>query len=221
MIRTKVFLFGLLLSFMASFSQESTVTFLALGDSYTIGTGEDINNNWPNQFTQILFKKGYKTESKILAAAGWTTEKLLMEIKLEDLQPNYDLVSLLIGVNNQYRGMDFESFKKDFTTLLDKCSELVQEDNRKVMVLSIPDWSVTPFARFKDKDRIVTELKAYNTYIKEETEKRNMLYIEITKQSRNAEVNPALLASDSLHPSKKMYKLWAKKISKMVLKELN
>ncbi|WP_350293914.1 SGNH/GDSL hydrolase family protein [uncultured Croceitalea sp.] len=210
-----------LISSTVSFSQETTISFLALGDSYTIGTSERPENNWPNQLTKILNKKGYKTEAKIVAKAGWTTENILSEIKKENLKPNYDLVSLLIGVNNQYRGMEFESFKKDFILLLDKSLLLARNDGTKAIVLSIPDWSVTPFARFKDKVRIVEELKAYNSFIKLETEKRGMTYVEITKSSRNAAVSPSLLASDSLHPSKKMYKIWAKKISKKVLKDFN
>lgn len=210
-----------LISLTVSFSQETTVSFLALGDSYTIGTSESPENNWPNQFAKILNKKGYKTETEIIAKAGWTTENILSEIKKEKLKPNYDLVSLLIGVNNQYRGMKFESFKKDFILLLEKSLLLARNDSTKAIVLSIPDWSVTPFARFKDKIRIIEELKAYNSFIKLETEKRGMTYVEITKSSRNASVNPSLLASDSLHPSKKMYKIWAKKISKKVLKDLD
>ena len=210
-----------LISSITSFSQETKISFLALGDSYTIGTSEALKNNWPNQLVEILNKKGYETEVKTVANAGWTSEKLLIEIEKENLKPSYDIVSLLIGVNNQYRGMEFESFKKDFILLLEKSLLLVRNDSTKAIVLSIPDWSITPFARSKDKERIIKELKAYNSFIKLETEKRGMTYIEITKSSRNAGVNPSLLASDSLHPSKKMYKIWVKKIGKKVLKDFN
>ena len=206
---------------IASFGQDTKISFLALGDSYTVGTSEIPKNSWPNQFAEILSKKGYKTKTRILADAGWTSDRLLREIEKENIEPNYDLVSLLIGVNNQYRRLDFDSFKKDFITLLDKSVQFAQNDTNKVIVLSIPDWSITPFARFKDKNRITKELKKYNSFIKQETEKRNIIYVEITQLSRNAEVNSSLIASDSLHLSKKMYKMWAKKASKKVLKKLD
>ena len=167
-----------------SYCQNDSISFLALGDSYTIGTAESLKNNWPNQLTAMLSKKYRPTKVKILANAGWTTEKLLFEIEQAHLKSNFDLVSLLIGVNNQYRGMKFESFKKDFGALLEKSIELAKNDSTNVFVLSIPDWSATPFARFKDKIKIEKELKAYNSFIKKETKKRGILFINITQISK-------------------------------------
>ncbi|MEL6305968.1 MAG: GDSL-type esterase/lipase family protein, partial [Bacteroidota bacterium] len=131
---------------------------------------------------------------------------------------DFNLVFLLIGVNNQYQGMDPVLFEKEFRLLLDKCILFANNDPSRVFVLSIPDWSVTPFAKYKAKEKIVEELDAYNAFIEAEAKKQNVTFIDITKISRNAEVNSALIASDSLHPSKRMYKLWVKKIQKKVLK---
>jgi lysophospholipase L1-like esterase len=148
----KIFLLYFLLNSITTHSQEETISFLALGDSYTIGTSELAKNNWPNQLTEVLTKKGYKTNTHILAKAGWTTNKLIEEIEKADLNPSYNLVSLLIGVNNQYRGQDIEAFKTDFIVLLKKSIQLAKNDSSNVFVLSIPDWSVTHLQGLKTKN---------------------------------------------------------------------
>ncbi|MBD0851193.1 SGNH/GDSL hydrolase family protein [Maribacter arenosus] len=203
-----------------TFPQQDSLSFLALGDSYTAGTSELTINSWPLQFAQLMDKKGVPLKPPtILAGAGWTTDDLLSEINTSNLETEYDLVSLLIGVNNQYRGLDIDQFKDQFKELLDKSVKLAGNNTSRVFVLSIPDWGVTPFARFKDKDKIRRELTTYNAIIEVETEKRGILFIEITKLSQQALWNKSLIASDSLHPSAKMYKDWAKKIQKKVLKQ--
>lgn len=204
-----------------TFSQKDRLSFLALGDSYTVGTSELPENSWPLQFVQLMAKKGvFINPPTILAGAGWTTDDLIAKINTSNLEPEYDLVSLLIGVNNQYRGLDIDLFKVQFKELLDKSVEIAGKNTSRVFVLSIPDWGVTPFARLKDKDRIQRELTAYNAIIEAETNKRGILFIEITKSSRQALWNKTLIASDSLHPSAKMYKDWAKKIQKKLMKQL-
>lgn len=210
------FLFGVL----CSSGQNDSITFLALGDSYTAATSELKVNSWPVQLVSQLRKKKVSIKSpEIIAQPGWTTTNLLTAIKAQNPEPKYGLVSLMIGVNNQYKGKGMELFQKEFPELLQKAITLAQGKPENVFVLSIPDWSVTPFARLKDKDRIVKELKMYNTFIEEESKKMNVRYFDITPISRNASVNPSLIASDSLHPSKKMYKQWVKKISKKLLKQ--
>nr|WP_298931092.1 SGNH/GDSL hydrolase family protein [uncultured Allomuricauda sp.] len=209
----------LLLGPIISIGQNESISFLALGDSYTAATSESTINSWPEQLVQILKKKGTSVNTpEILAKAGWTSTDLLKTIESQQLAPSYGLVSLLIGVNNQYKGKDINIFKEEFPKLLDTSIALAQNNPKNVFVLSIPDWSVTPFARLRDKKKIVKELNNYNTIIEEEAKKRNVMFIEITQSSRNAAVNPSLIASDSLHPSKKMYKIWAKKISKKLFK---
>ena len=203
-----------------TFPQQVSLSFLALGDSYTVGTSELPINSWPLQFAQLMDKKGVPLKPPtVLAGAGWTTDDLLSEINTSNLKTEYDLVSLLIGVNNQYRGLDINQFKDQFIELLDKSVKLAGNNTSRVFVLSIPDWGVTPFARFKDKDKIRRELTAYNAIIEAETDKRGILFIEITKSSQQALWNKSLIASDSLHPSARMYKDWAKKIQKKVLKQ--
>ncbi|MEX0316187.1 MAG: SGNH/GDSL hydrolase family protein [Allomuricauda sp.] len=204
-----------ILAMTVSYGQKDSISFLALGDSYTIGTGESKLNSWPFQFVAQSKKKKVVIETpKIIAKAGWTTTDLLDAIQAEQPNPNYELVSLMIGVNNQYQGINIEVFKKEFLSLLDKSIRFAKDNPDNVFVLSIPDWSITPFARFGDKKKIVRELNIYNSIIREETEKQGILFIDITKISKNALLNPSLIASDSLHPSKKMYRMWAKKISK-------
>ena len=204
-----------------SFSQKDSLAFLALGDSYTIGTSEVYRNCWPVQLKEKLSKKKVLLkEPKIIAGAGWTTKKLLEQIDLEKPPATYDFVSLLIGVNNQYRNQSIKDFQSDFLLLLDKSIALAQNDKSKVFILSIPDWSITPFARFKDKTKISKEIKAYNEIIENEAKKREVLFIDITKSSREALFDHSLIAKDSLHPSRKMYKAWVKKITKKLDKYL-
>ncbi|WP_431128497.1 SGNH/GDSL hydrolase family protein [Flagellimonas flava] len=196
-------------------AQNDSIAFLALGDSYTEGTSELSINSWPFQLSAQLRKKKIPLKDpKVIARVGWTTSDLLQAIASENPKPNYDLVSLCIGVNNQFRGQSFENFQQEFSILLEKSISLAQGNPKNVIVLSIPDYSVTPYARFKDTSRIAKELEAYNNYIEKEAATKKVSFIEITKISRNARVNPYLLTQDSLHPSKKMYKAWVKKISK-------
>ncbi|MFS4456339.1 SGNH/GDSL hydrolase family protein [Maribacter sp. 2304DJ31-5] len=206
----------------STFSQKDSLLFLALGDSYTIGTSESYPSCWPVQLQKILHKKGihFKTP-KIIAGAGWTSKKLLEELSLEAPTDSYHMISLLIGVNNQYRNQGISAFKKDFSTLLKKSIVLAKNNTSGVFVLSIPDWSVMPFARYKDKEKIVGELKEYNAIVKREAEKHNVLFIDITKLSRKALFDTSLIARDSLHPSRKMYKAWTRKISKELLKNFH
>ncbi|WP_420322080.1 SGNH/GDSL hydrolase family protein [Flagellimonas sp.] len=208
-----IFLFFSLVAL--SFSQKDSISFLALGDSYTVGTSESKMNSWPLQFVHQSRKKKINIKTPtIIAKAGWTTTDLLKAIHTEKPKPNYDLVSLMVGVNNQYKRNDIGIFKKEFPLLLDQSIYLANGNPQNVIVLSIPDWSVTPFARFKDKKKIVQELDIYNSIIEQEAQKKGALFIEITKMSKNALVNPSLIASDSLHPSRKMYRMWVKKIVK-------
>lgn len=221
MFKSILLLFLLLLNPITSIGQNKGITFLALGDSYTAATSESQVNGWPQQLVQILKKKGVAFDSpEILAKAGWTSTDLLTNIEAQQLVSSYGLVSLLIGVNNQYKGKDMDIFKKEFPQLLKTSIALAQNDPKNVFVLSIPDWSATPFARLRDKKKIIKELNTYNAFIEEEAKKHNVMFIDITQSSRNAALNPSLIASDSLHPSKKMYKIWAKKISKKLLKQL-
>lgn len=202
-------------------AQEESLRFLALGDSYTAATGEKIENGWPFQLVQVLSKKNISLgKPKIIAGAGWTTTKLIEEIEVENLHEEYDLVGLMIGVNNQYRSLSVQEFEEDFELLLNKALSLSGNQSNKVFVISIPDWGVTPFARLNDKLKIAKEVKQFNEVIARKSKKNNITYIDVTKSSRNMGVQPNLIASDSLHPSAKMYKVWGKIIGKKLAKQL-
>lgn len=197
------------------------VRYLALGDSYTIGESVDESERWSMQLSSMIesspqFTKsiggieGGKIEVTIIARTGWTTDELWEGIQAREIAPPYDLVSLLIGVNNQYRGRDLEEYREQFVFLLNKAIEYAGGDARRVIVLSIPDWGVTPFAAGRDREQIAKEIDQFNAVNRAETEKAGAQYIDITPISREAVSDPSLIAGDGLHPSGKMYAEWAK-----------
>lgn len=190
------------------------IRYLALGDSYTIGESVDERDRWPNQLASLVeaspeFEKSGGVEVTIIARTGWTTDELWQGIQAREISPPYDLVSLLIGVNNQYRGRDLEEYREQFVFLLNKSIEYAGGEADRVIVVSIPDWGVTPFAGDRDPKQIAREIDQFNTINREETEKAGGHYIDITPVSRQAATNPALLAGDGLHPSGEMYAEWA------------
>jgi len=202
-------------------AQKDSLSVLVLGDSYSASTGELKINGWPLQLTKVLSEKGIKVKNPvIIAEAGWTSSKLIEQIDKKSPATNYDLVGLMIGVNNQYRGIEIDVFKKEFIELLDRSIAHAKGNPANVFVISIPDWSVTPFAKFNNQVKIRAELKKYNDFIKAQASKKKVLYFDITGVSRKAELNKNLIASDSLHPSKRMYRLWVNKMKKPLLKKL-
>lgn len=192
-------------------------TYLALGDSYTIGQSVPSSENFPNQVITILNNDTFNFEpARIIATTGWTTDELdagIAAAKINGaLLPVYNFVSLLIGVNDQYRGRSVEDYKPAFEDLLKKAIHFAGDLSGHVVVLSIPDWSVTPFAGGSNKDEIAREIDAYNLANKEITQRYNVEYIDITPWTREAAANPILIAGDGLHPSAIEYKRWAEKI---------
>ena len=196
------------------------VRYLALGDSYTIGESVDEAERWPNQLASLINTSPQIAsqfggiegglEVTIIARTGWTTDELWDGIQAQKIDPPYDLVSLLIGVNNQYRGRDIEEYREQFVFLLNKSIEYAGGDANRVIVLSIPDWGVTPFAGDRDSKKIADEINRFNAVNREETEKAGAHYIDITPISREAVNDPSLIAGDGLHPSGKMYTEWSK-----------
>lgn len=188
-----------------------TLSFLALGDSYTIGTGVAERDRWPNQFVDKLRdQKMNAKDAKIVAGAGWTTGNLLKVLDNRSLAAKYDLVSLLIGVNNQYQGALFTTFQKEFVELM-KFSLGKSKSRNSIFVLSIPDYGVTPFGG--NQSTISEEIDTYNSWIKKTCEANNIKFYDITEISRKAEKDLSLLVSDNLHPSGKMYAEWINMIS--------
>jgi lysophospholipase L1-like esterase len=193
------------------------IRYLALGDSYTIGESVEESELWPNQLARQLDGQGYQTDVTIIARTGWTTDELWQGIQAREIAPPYDLVSLLIGVNNQYRGRDIEEYREQFVFLLNKSIEYAGGDSKRVFVLSIPDWGVTPFANGRDTAQIAKDIDLFNSVNREETERVGAHYVDITPISREAVNDPSLIAGDGLHPSGKMYTEWAELAFPVVL----
>jgi len=188
-------------------------TYLALGDSYTIGTAlPDSSLAYPIQLVDKLNEEeGLSGESpKIIAFGGWRTDQLMNGIDTADLSPPYDIVSLLIGVNNQYQNQSEDVYAQDFEDLLNEAITLAGNDTSRVFVLSIPDYGVTPFGG--GNPNISEEIDAFNAINSDITESFGITYFDITGISRKAENDPDLIAPDGLHPSGEMYALWVEAI---------
>ncbi len=187
-----------------------TIRMLNLGDSYTIGESVAEAERWPNQLAAGLAEQGITTEVKIIAKTGWTTDELWAAIQAQKIDPPYDIVTLLIGVNNQYRGRSTEEYRAEFAFLLNKAIEYAGQDASRVIVLSIPDWGVTPFALQRSllPQTIAAEIDAYNLINQQETQKVGAHYVDITPISRQND--ESLIAADGLHPSAEMYNQWVK-----------
>ena len=186
-------------------------TILSLGDSYTIGQSISETERWPNQLAKVLQNSGIDVEQpKIIARTGWTTTELLNGIQNSQLDSTYDLVSLLIGVNDQFRGLGINYYREGFLKLLNKAIEFAGNSTNHVIVLSIPDYSVTPFVQYKDTSAIRQELDQFNALNKKLSEQAGAHYVNITPISRKALKDRTYLAPDNLHPSGKMYAEWVK-----------
>ncbi len=187
------------------------ISFLSLGDSYTIGESVPEPDRWSVQLAEMLRKDGLAVAlPDIIARTGWTTAELAVGIAQAKNDKTYDLVSLLIGVNNQYRGQSIERYRTEFRSLLDTSVKFAKGNKKRVFVLSTPDWGVSPFGKGSDRAKIAREIDAFNAVAKEESEKAGILFIDITPISRLGLNDPSMFASDDLHFSGKMYGLWAK-----------
>jgi lysophospholipase L1-like esterase len=195
-------------------------SFLCLGDSYTIGEGVPLSDSFPYQALQSLRKAGHSfCAPEILARTGWTTDELAAALARTQLLSHYDLITLLIGVNNQYRGRDPQEYAVQFKQLLLQAIRLTGQPSR-VFVLSIPDWSVSPFGHShlpdnKGRNRTDTtrEIDVFNTLARSITLKCGSSFIDITDLSRVAMDNPALFAEDGLHPGAAQYAGWADRLT--------
>ena len=185
--------------------------FLALGDSYTIGESVMPAERWPVQLARMLQKEGVGLdEPQIIATTGWTTDELSAAIDRAPPRGPFDLVSLLIGVNNQYRGRALAEYRGQFADLLKRAIGLAGSQPGRVLVLSIPDWGVTPFARGRDRAAIGRAIDEFNAINAEAAQGAGARYVDVTPVSRQAVVDAALIAGDGLHPSGKMYTEWAR-----------
>lgn len=196
-------------------------TYLALGDSYTIGEQVPMQENFPHQLAKLLNAHGVKTaEPVIIAKTGWTTDELAAAIREHNLHETFTFVTLLIGVNNQYRGRSVENYKEEFTQLLDQAIVFANGHTQNVFVVSIPDWGVTPFAEGKDRAQVAKDIDAYNAACKHITLMHKCHFTDITDSTRKNGTTPAYLAEDGLHPSGKEYAIWAERLEPEVAKVL-
>ncbi|MGD2120665.1 MAG: SGNH/GDSL hydrolase family protein [Gemmatimonadota bacterium] len=197
---------------------DDTVTFLALGDSYTIGESVSPGLRWPVQLASALDGEGIPVNDPVIVAqTGWTTDELARGIQERNLKGTFDVVSLLIGVNNQYRGRSMEEYRTEFVDLLNQAIAFAGGNPGRVLVLSIPDWGVMPFAEGRDRAGITSEIDAFNEINRIESQRFAVRYLDVTGISREAAENPDLVAEDGLHPSGAMYARWAEAALPIVL----
>lgn len=184
---------------------------LSLGDSYTIGESVAEQARWPMQLARRLRESGVAdaADPTILAQTGWTTDELAAAIARADLGGPYDLVTLLIGVNNQYRGRPIDEYREQFRELLGEAIRFAGGGAGRVIVLSIPDWGVTPFAEGRDRAQIGREIDAFNQENRKVATGPGARYVDVTGVSRRGATEPRLIAADGLHPSAEMYAEWA------------
>jgi len=196
-------------------------TYLALGDSYTIGEQVALLENFPFQTVELLNKRKIEVADPVIVAkTGWTTDELAMALREEGIKEQFSFVTLLIGVNNQYRNRPVENYREEFTQLLDQAIVFANGHARHVFVLSIPDWGVTPFAADRDAATITKEIDTYNAAKKEIALAYKCNYLDITDSTRANGKKDEFLAEDGLHPSGKEYKVWAERLAPMIEKIL-
>ena len=226
--RRKTWLLGLVLGLLAACSPaqpdmtaEAELTYLALGDSYTIGQSVAEADRFPVQLVARLREDGlFVAEPEIIAQTGWTTRDLIGALSAGVQQDRYQLVTLLVGVNDQFRGYSLERYEQDFVAILDAAIELAGGDPSRVVVLSIPDWGVTPAGASYDPQRIAAEIDAFNAINRRLSEAAAVAYVDITPISRQAATRVDLIAGDGLHPRAELYSLWVIELYDVVLKVL-
>ncbi|MCO4293016.1 SGNH/GDSL hydrolase family protein [Solitalea sp. MAHUQ-68] len=189
---------------------QQKITYLALGDSYTIGEAVEETDRYPVQLASFLNSDGLNVANpKIIATTGWTTDELMAGIEKAQLSETFDFVTLLIGVNNQYRKRSTEAYRRDFRRLLRIANKFAGGNRKRVFVLSIPDWGATPFGK-ENRETITAAINRFNAVNNEECTRYGVSYTDITPSSYKVLDDLTYLASDQLHYSGKMYAEWAK-----------
>lgn len=199
----------------------SGYSYLALGDSYTKGEGVNDSLRWPSQLVRELKLAGIDMEEPVyVAETSWTSDELVLGMNSANLEDNYDLISILIGVNNQFREYTLQAYEKDMEQIFNSAFDKVNGNSKRIFVLSIPDYSVTPFGKTYNPEKIRQELDIFNESTRKQCEKRGIPFFDITEISRKAADNLDYLAPDNLHPSGIMYKEWVDLILEDIKKEL-
>lgn len=195
-----------------------SVNYLALGDSYTIGTSIDIVDGYPKQTFELLKGAEFKMNSlQIIAKNGWTADDLKNALASADKKSVYHIVTILIGVNNQYQGKPIKEFETSFLSILNSAITLTGNKPKRVFVISIPDWGITPFASGRDKKAIADEIDNYNLVCEKNTKANGANFINITDAYRLDGFKTDYIASDGLHPSKLEYTKWAIKLTQQIV----
>lgn len=191
--------------------ERTTLSYLALGDSYTVGESVAPEDRYPAQVMRALCAEGYSCgeQPDIIATTGWTTGDLLRAMAANKPASRYQAVSLLIGVNNQYQGRSQAEYRTEFTELLKQAIALAGDKPSHVLVLSVPDYSVTPFAQDRDTAYIARQIDSFNLINTGISAEYHVNYLDVTTESRKAAVDRSLIASDGLHFSGKEYGIWA------------
>ena len=201
--------------------ETTPLSYLALGDSYTIGESVDSSLRWPVQLARRLREEGTPVQDPlIIARTGWTTDELAEGTRGASPQGPFHLVSLLIGVNNQFRGRDLEEYRVQLRGLLQEAIRFAGDDPGRVFVLSIPDWGVMPFAQGRDREAIAGEIDAFNAVKAEEAGAVGIRYVDITDISRQGAGDASFVAEDGLHPSGAQYAEWVDRALPTVLEIL-
>lgn len=192
-------------------TEQPALRYLALGDSYTVGEGVKNEDSFPYQLVRALDDEGFSfNQPQVIARTGWTTDELIRAVEKDQPQGTFDLVTLLIGVNNQFRGYSMEMYRSEFRELLNRSIQYADNHAGCVVVLSIPDWGVTPYARTMGVERgqVSLQIDRFNDINRQESELVGVRYVDVTDISRQAIDDLSLIAGDGLHPSSGMYRAW-------------
>lgn len=196
--------------------------FLALGDSYTIGEGVREEERWPNQLVRILADGGPQiTDLQLVAQTAWTADELSDAIDQARPRGPFDLVTLMVGVNDQYRSRPVGAFAPEYRRLLTRAIGFAKGQTRRVIAISIPDWGATPFAQGRDRALIGREIEAYNRRSQELANRAGVAWVDVTPASRATLTDPSLVTADGLHPSGAMYARWAELIAPVAVAALH
>ena len=196
----------------------TSISWLALGDSYTIGQGVNASERFPAQTLDLLKLRKIKTaQLTYIATTGWTSAQLDKSI-IEQNPSNYDFVTVLIGVNDQFQGIDTSTYSKNFKSILNKAIQVTRGESQHVLVLSIPDYSLTPEGKKLDTTKIKREIDLFNSLNKKLANTFKCQYLDITILGREAKLNPSWIAKDGLHPSALAYNKWAERISPFIVR---